>query len=559
MTVTCPVVPAYSSRGWPTGGRSTALWTRGPELSPELLALLVSAMFALFYNDAFWRSVITAQHPVTLQIIGYGMILVAAQFLLMLLLLGNFYARAFIALWILVAAGVSYFTDNYGIYFDVDMVDNILQTDRREAGDLLTWHMAEHFLLYGLLPCFALYRIRIPRLRWQASLRRRAIWIVASIVILAVALVPSFQGFSTLMRNEKALRFLITPANYMVATTRVLAASDPGPAVRLPVGEDVSTIAHTGDRPLLMVIVVGETVRAANWGLNGYSRQTTPLLAQTDAINFQNVSSCGTSTAVSLPCMFSAAGRADYDKRYASGHESLLDVLQRAGMSVLWLDNQSGCKGVCDGVENRKVAALDYPELCPDGECLDGVLLEELVRQLGVPGSGVRQDTVVVLHQMGNHGPGYYKRYPDSLHRFRPTCDADDLTLCTREQIVNSYDNAVLATDALLAGVIGYLERQSDYVPAMLYVSDHGESLGEMGIYLHGLPYFVAPDEQTRVPMVWWSRADFDSAVALDKSCLRDVAAQPLSHDNIFSSVLAMLGLHSQVIDPDLDITGNCG
>lgn len=544
---------AVAGRGW-----LLRHWRTPVSLSPELLVLLVSVMFTLFYNGAFWHGVLAAEDLGWLQMGSYGLLLTSLQFLLMAAFVYCMSARVLLPLLIVIAAAVSYFTSHYGTYFDVGMIDNILQTDSHEARELLTPGFARHLLLFAVLPCLLVRRTGILRIPGKAALRRRLAWVAGAVAVFMVALLISYQSLASVMRNDKALRYLATPANYLVSMGRVLAAADPLPAMRIPIGEDAVLLPHKGNKPLLMVIVVGETVRAANWGLNGYARQTTPQLARRQGIvNFTDVSSCGTSTAVSLPCMFSSLGKQHYDKRSIESHESLLDVLQHAGFDVLWLDNQSGCKGVCDGVTSRRIAASDYPSRCGDGRCQDQVLVEEMRKQLDAVKAGVKKNTVVVLHQMGNHGPAYFQRYPEALRTFTPTCDSADLNRCTRQQIVNSYDNAILNTDAVLGGVIDYLGQQSGYAASMLYVSDHGESLGENGIYLHGLPYAIAPQQQTRVPMLWWSSADFDEAVDLDKACLEKTAHRALSHDNLFSTVLGVLGVTTGIARPELDITAD--
>jgi len=294
-------------------------------------------------------------------------------------------------------------------------------------------------------------------------------------------------------------------------------------------------------------------VRAADWGLSGYARQTTPRLARRDLINFSEVSTCGTNTAVSLPCMFAPIGKSNYDERYIKSHESLLDVLKHAGYRVVWIDNQSGCKGVCDGVEHFSPDSQAYPALCDRHDCRDGVLVEALRQQL----TSASGDTVIVLHTLGNHGPSYFERYPEAFRAFTPTCDDADLAQCSRQEIVNSYDNAILYTDSVLDELIGVLEAQSRPA-ALLYVSDHGESLGENGLYLHGLPYAIAPEEQTRVPMIWWSSPAFDTVAGLERDCLAERARQPVSHDNLFHSLLGVLGVESSIRDPRLDISQAC-
>ncbi|TDO15295.1 MULTISPECIES: phosphoethanolamine transferase [Halomonas] len=528
---------------------------RLPALSPQALTLLTCVAFTLFYNQRFWSAVVDIESPVGLagwgQIAGYGVVLTALQLVVFLPFVNRVSVKPLLSLLLLLAASVSYFTSHYGAYVDTSMIDNVLQTDTGEAGELLTPGLALYLLRYAGLPMLVIWRWPLRRRSWPRGLSMSLLWLTGGVGVLTVSLLLSFQSLSSLMRNHHELRYLITPGNAIVSTGQVMAAEDPLPEQRLPIGEDAHRQAD--GTPRLLVLVVGETVRAADWGLSGYARQTTPRLARRDLINFSEVSTCGTNTAVSLPCMFAPIGKSNYDERYIKSHESLLDVLKHAGYRVVWIDNQSGCKGVCDGVEHFSPDSQAYPALCDRHDCRDGVLVEALRQQL----TSASGDTVIVLHTLGNHGPSYFERYPEAFRAFTPTCDDADLAQCSRQEIVNSYDNAILYTDSVLDELIGVLEAQSRPA-ALLYVSDHGESLGENGLYLHGLPYAIAPEEQTRVPMIWWSSPAFDTVAGLERDCLAERARQPVSHDNLFHSLLGVLGVESSIRDPRLDISQAC-
>jgi lipid A ethanolaminephosphotransferase len=311
----------------------------------------------------------------------------------------------------------------------------------------------------------------------------------------------------------------------------------------------------------LVVLILGETARAANFGLGGYARDTTPQLrqlqAQGDLVYFSDVKSCGTSTQASVPCMFSHLGKTAYESS-KDRYESVLDVLQRAGMAVLWVDNQSGCKGVCDRVPNVATTALKVPEFCASGECLDEVMLHELPKQLAALDPAKRAlGTVVVMHQMGSHGPAYYKRSPTAMKPFQPECSSHALQNCPPEQIVNAYDNSIVYADHFIAKTVKWLQAQSRPT-ALMYVSDHGESLGEKGLYLHGMPYSIAPKEQTHVPMVVWLSKPLQRERDWRMACLQDQSAKPLSHDHVFHSVLGLTQVTTRLAKPELDLFAAC-
>jgi lipid A ethanolaminephosphotransferase len=532
-----------------------------PHVSPELLTLLVTLLFTVLYNTAFWQDALSGYHLTDIKPLSMAIsmffVMTSLQFVIFVLFAFRWSVKVVLTLLLLIASFVSYYTSSYGVYFDTTMLENVLQTDTSEARELLTFGLLSHLLIFFILPGLVVWRVRLKKISWPKAVVRWLAYWLGGVVVLVITILLSYQDISSLMRNSKELRYLVTPGNYLVSLGQVLASEAPSANTpRLPVGEDAVMKTSEGEKPKLLVLVVGETVRAANWGLNGYQRQTTPQLAQQSSIiNFEKVASCGTSTAVSLPCMFALLGRSDYDKTYARQHESLLDVLKHAGLNVIWLDNQSGCKGVCDRVTSLTLTANDYPDLCQEERCLDETLVQALDNQISQPNP---EDTVIVLHQIGNHGPSYFQRYPDAYERFTPACKTADLSQCSQEAITNSYDNAVLYTDHVLNQVIATLSGQSDYDASMIYLSDHGESLGEKGLYLHGIPYAIAPDEQTQVPMLWWLSSDFAQRQDIDVECLSQIAKKPASHDNLFHSVLGLLDISTRIYQRELDISQRC-
>jgi lipid A ethanolaminephosphotransferase len=526
-----------------------------PLISSEALIALASLYFAVAGNGLFWTSAM-ATHPGSIRYaVSLLLLLLGTHAFLLGLLVWRWNGKAVVSLMILLTTLASHYMSRYHIYLDADMLRNVLATDRRESRELLTASLAGP-LLIGMLPVVALCRVQLPQRRWTGTLLWRAgFLLLAASVALGGALL-SFQEISALMRNQREVRYLATPANVLLGLPRALRGDNPVQrAPKLPIGTDAQAMPRmAGSRPRLLLVVIGETARAQDWGLNGGTRQTTPELAQKPVINFPDMHSCGTSTEVSLPCMFSPWGRRDYDEKKIRAHQSLLHVLDHAGIATLWRDNQSGCKGVCDGLSLQSLTDATTPGLCVDGRCMDEILLQDLPAQARAkPG-----DRVIVLHQLGNHGPAYFERYPPRFRRFTPTCDTADLGRCTRAQIANSYDNALLYTDHVLAQAIGHLQGMADYDTAMIYVSDHGESLGEKGLFLHGVPYAIAPQEQTNVPMTMWFSPQFVRDRRLDLACLRERAGQRTDHDALFSSVLGLMQVRTALYDPQHDLFARC-
>jgi len=527
-----------------------------PEISTEALVLIASTFFALVCNNLFWRSAIATNPSSVLFAVSLFALLVSVHAILFSLLIWRWNAKVVLTALFITTAFATHYMNSYNVYLDADMLRNVLATDHKESRELMTPALLLPLIGYGLLPTLLLWRVRLRERSWTHTLSWRVAFLLAVIVAGGAGTMLSFQNISVLMRNHREVRYLATPVNYIIALKQNLASSSPmQKQPKLPLGTDAKALPRAaGSKPRLLVLVVGETVRAQNWGLNGYARQTTPELAQTGVINFPDMHSCGTSTEVSLPCMFSPFGRHDYDEKKIRAHQSLLHVLEHAGIATLWRDNQSGCKGVCEGLDIQRLDDATTPGLCADGRCMDEILLENLAAQVRTkPG-----DRVVVLHQLGNHGPSYFQRYPAQFRRFAPTCDTADLGKCSREDIVNSYDNAIRYTDHFLTRTIAALRGLDDYDTAMIYLSDHGESLGEKGLYLHGVPYAIAPEEQTRVPMVMWFSPGFAADRGLDMNCVRHRAAQRTDQDNLFPSVLGLMQVQTSVYDPTRDLFAPC-
>jgi lipid A ethanolaminephosphotransferase len=528
----------------------------------ETLALIFSVFFALACNTLFWNAAMAGRDAGSAGTWAFAatlfVFLTAAHLLLLCLVLNRWIARPLLVVLIVATAFATYYMRRFTVFLDPTMLRNVVRTDVGEARELFTFGMVPHMLLFAVLPVLFLLRVRIAQRGWSRAALWRGGTLVAALVLAVGSVLLTFQDFSSLMRNNREMRYLITPANYLyslanVAFSHARDARQP----RAVVGGDAKLASAWQQRtkPALMVIVVGETVRAANWGLSGYARQTTPQLAQRDVINFAEVTSCGTNTEVSLPCMFSAVGRRNYDEDRIRNSDSLLHILSRAGFNVLWRDNQAGCKGVCEGLAEQRLDKAVSPAFCTGGRCFDEILLEGLDAVVQ-DGAGNR---LIVMHQLGNHGPAYYRRYPDAFKKFMPACETAELRKCSQQEIVNAFDNALLYTDHVLARTIDWLGRQSArYDTAMIYVSDHGESLGEGGLYLHGMPYAIAPKAQTRVPMTMWFSPSFAASSRLDTACLRKAAAQPVSHDHLFHSVLGLLQVQTSAYEAAWDVSAKC-
>ncbi|MEO6030448.1 MAG: phosphoethanolamine--lipid A transferase [Burkholderiaceae bacterium] len=539
--------------------------------NPLTLALLTGVWIAALSNWPLWRALVNLPEMASMRgglfVAGFGVMVGALTTALLALFAWRFTIKPAIAVFLLAAAFGAYFMGSYGVVIDASMMTNVLQTDPREVRDLLSWRLLASVLVLGALPLFLVARAPLARTGAWRQLGRNLIAIATALLVLLALVFALFADLSATMRNHKSLRYLINPVNSFYALGQLGHASNARPAgPPLPIGLDARILARpAGALPPLLVLAIGETARADHFALNGYTRPTNPELTKLGVRSFHDVTSCGTNTAASLPCMFSALNKSGFEARERD-HENLLDLAQRAGMAVLWLDNQSGCKGLCERVPHayaRDVAAGATPlpaGLCDGDDCLDAALLHGLDARLdGLPAAARARGVLIVLHQMGSHGPAYYKRSPPERKPFQPECTTNVLQKCDRAALINAYDNSIAYTDHVLAQTVRWLEHKAaHYDPMLLYVSDHGESLGENNLYLHGLPYALAPTEQTHVPMLLWLPEQTRADARLQPGCLDRLRDAALSHDNLFHLVLGLLGIRAGEYQAGLDAFSVC-
>ena len=523
--------------------------------------LVASSVLILLYNVQFWRESLGALGGLTREdfpfLVALGVILITVHAMLLLMLLGRRTAPLVAAALFVVAAVVAYFGNTFGVYFDSVMLRNMFDTNPAETRDLLSGRFFLYLGLLGALPASVVGRVVLPAESWRRRMGVCSAAMGSGLALIAV-LALSFSGhLASYLREHKPLRFLINPANviYGVVSYALGAGKSTHPLVDIE-GPVERIAGAQGDKPMLVFLVVGETARAANFELGGYARPTNPNLRRTGGVlYFSDVSSCGTSTAVSVPCMFSHLGRNAFDLDAARAQSNLLDAVARGGVDVEWRENNTGCKHVCERVRGVDYRGRPHEGQCVGEYCFDEVMLEGLREQL----TAARKDTLIVFHQTGSHGPAYYARYPRAFQAFAPVCRSPELGHCEREAVVNAYDNTILHTDHVLAQQIELLKSLAgEFDSLLLYVSDHGESLGENGIYLHAAPYFMAPEVQTHVPLVMWMSDGYRARARTDAACLHARAAQPASHDDLYHTVLGALGLRSGAYRRERDLIASC-
>ena len=447
---------------------------------------------------------------------------------------------------LLVSAIISYFMNNYSIVIDETMLQNILETDPGEVSDLIHFKLFLYIGFAGVLPSLIVFKVKIIYKSFLRELLSRIIVIITALLVILASALPLSSFYSSFLREHKPLRYYTNPTYYLFSVGKYISQKFKSSNTEITaIGKDAKIPETDLDRELI-ILVVGEAARADRFSLSGYERETNPLLAKEDIAFFTDMHACGTSTSVSVPCMFSIYSREEYSDRKAKSTHNVLDVLSNAGVHILWRDNNSDSKGVATRVTYEDFKSPENNPVC-DPECRDIGMLSGLQEYIDSHPTG---DILIVLHQMGNHGPAYYKRYPKDFEVFTPVCETNQLEECTKEEIGNSYDNAILYTDYFLSKVIELLKQNSRFEAAMFYISDHGESLGENNIYLHGLPYFMAPETQKHIPAIMW----FGEGYHINKDALDSVSSMPYSQDNLFDTLLGLMEIETSVYDKSMDI-----
>ncbi len=530
------------------------------QLSSTRFSLYASLFMVIFYNSSFFREIFGLVDYTSLK----GIIFIANISLVLWLLTSivislftlPYLTKLIFPILFITAAGVAYFMNAYGVVIHRLMIQNVMETDFSETRDLLNIKLVLYIVALGLLPSLLLLKTNIRYKSFKIECWRKLKFIIIALISCLALILSMSMDYASFFRNHKNIRQMANPLNFIYAGISYATTSNRPIEVK-PIENDakISSFGISQVKPTLFILVVGETARADHFGINGYRRDTTPLIAQQNIINFPKVTSCGTETAISVPCMFSVLGHNNYSDTKAKSQEGLLDVIHHAGFNVLWRDNNSNCKGTCNRIAYEDVQHLQIPELCNDRECFDEILLHSLDEKI----ASMTGNKVIVLHQKGSHGPDYFYRYPKDKEFFTPVCKTNQLQNCTKEEVTNTYDNTIRYTDYFLNNAIEWLKtKNTQYNTALLYLSDHGESLGENNLYLHGMPYSIAPKEQKQVPFFLWLSQDYQQANAINMDCLKSANSLDYSHDNLFHTVLGMLNIQTKIYNAELDILNPC-
>jgi lipid A ethanolaminephosphotransferase len=516
-------------------------------LTPINRNIILAALFIMLTGNLSLFKRLLEIYPLSLEnlpfLLSLTMFFTLATMLFLLLISYGRTTRWILAFFLIASSQAAYYMDQYGVVIDTVMIDNIVQTNAQEAAGLLNLNLVVRTLVLGLLPAWLALRYKPVIQGFKIELKSRILILLMLIMTLLAVVAPFTAGYASFIREHKITRMFANPIYFTYSG--ILYAVQKFKSTEVTALKQTATDTVEIGKKLkneLIILVVGETARADRFSLNGYTKETNPELSKRGVVSLTDVSACGTSTGESVPCMFSVMKRKNFDRQDALHIENALDVLAKNGVQILWRDNNSDSKGVAVRMQYEDFKSTTLNPVC-DEECRDIGMLSGLDKFITAKGS---KDILIVLHQMGNHGPEYYRRYPKEFERFTPTCKSSDLKNCTQQEIDNAYDNAILYTDFFLSQVIDFLKKYDDqYETAMLYVSDHGESLGEHGIYLHAAPYIVAPKEQTHIPAIVWMGQHFDYKI----NQLNPYRDYPLSHDDLFCMLLVGFEMDSKTCE----------
>lgn len=525
------------------------------------LNLLMSLLFVTVFNIYFWKELSSILIPTSfneyLFILSIFLLLVAVLNLILNLFTSQKTYKAIYSMIFILSAISFYYISQYNIVIDKEMIRNVIETQSSEAKDLIGFDLMIYLIILGFLPVIFIFKTTVIKTKlWQQLFSKLKITVL-SLIAISLILYISYPSYASLARANRHLSHLILPTNFIFAT--VAYVSEQFKSAQVPfndISKGASVHKTTSSKAKkVTILIIGETARADRFSINGYHRETNPNLKKRNITNFKQARSCGTSTATSLPCMFSHLGHKNYSHKVSKNSANLLDFFKTVGIDVQWRDNNTGCKGICKRTEYLDLSKETDEVLCSSGECYDEILLKGLRNQI----RSNDNDQVIVLHQKGSHGPAYYLRYPPEFEVFKPACHNVQLQKCSQEELDNSYDNTILYTDHFINESMKLLTGLPRNISSsLLYVSDHGESLGENNLYLHGAPYFIAPESQTHVPFFYWTPEKNNHVSGLDQNCLMSKQNLPISHDNIFHSMLGYMDISTPYYQTELDLFSSC-
>ncbi|MDR1519648.1 MAG: phosphoethanolamine transferase domain-containing protein, partial [Planctomycetota bacterium] len=386
-----------------------------------------AAYFSTVLNVSFWRFVLsrldfskagTAAFAMSMPVVLFLVFYVAFS-----LLVWPCVAKPLMAVLLVASSAACYFMFKLNDVIDSEMLRNVFEAKPHDAFEMVTVGGVLWVAFLGVVPAAAFFFVRIRYQAFHRELLKRIVYVAGSLFLLIVLAFVFFKDYAAAGRNNKLAGKFLNPFNYITSICSYLKKQARRDLPFVVIDETPEHVPYEDPHLTVIVLMIGETARAMNFSLNGYGRETNPKLSKQDIVNFPRVMASGTATAFSLPCMFSHLGRKDFDIDLSYRSENLLDIVQKSGYDVVWLDNQGSSKGVGDRVTTVDLMNEGNNKFRNGDTFFDEVLLDGLEERM----ANLKKDTVIVLHMMGSHGPSYYRRYPNEFRVFTPTCDTAEI------------------------------------------------------------------------------------------------------------------------------------
>jgi lipid A ethanolaminephosphotransferase len=461
-------------------------------------------------------------------------ILIASLVILMLVLnafvfyllfsISKYIGKTLLILFFIINAIAVYFVNTYGVIIDESMIGNVLNTNYEESSSFFSIKLIVYIIFLGILPGIYIIKVDIIKVAFRKFLTLSSL----TLLFIGVLVFANACNWLWIDKNSKQLGGLAMPWSYSVNTALfyIHKYKKNEKEILLP------NAIITNNQKSVVVLVIGESARSENFSLYGYKKNTNPLLSKIPNLFHFNANSCATYTTAGVKCILEHTNTDDL-------YEILPNYLYRNNVDVVWRTTNWGEPPVhIEKYQNRDVLKKD----CKGEECnYDEVLLTGLKEQIL---ASKKDKILIVLHTSTSHGPTYSKKYPPAFETFKPVCNSVELGKCSREELLNAYDNTIVYTDYILSKVIEDLKQLKEYKSAMIFVSDHGESLGEKNLYMHGVPISFAPKEQYEIPFIVWV-SDHSKQLKMNKT---------LSQNHVFHSVLNFLNIQSPIYNEEMNI-----
>jgi lipid A ethanolaminephosphotransferase len=490
----------------------------------------MSFLIFLFFHLPFYTFVFNNVDYKSLN----GIVLIVSLVILMLVLnafvlyllfsLSRHVGKVLLILFFIVSSIAVYFVNTYSVIIDESMIGNILNTNYEESSSFFSFKVILYVIFLGIIPSIYIAKVKITKV----PLKEFSITSSLTLVFIAVLIFVNASNWLWIDKNSKRLGGLAMPWSYSVNTPLfyIHKFKKNEKEILLP-----NAVIKDNEKSVV-VLVIGESARRQNFSLYGYKKNTNPLLSKTENVFHFNANSCATYTTAGVKCILEHKNSDDL-------YEILPNYLYRNNVEVIWRTTNWGEPPVhIKNYQNKEALKAD----CKGVECdYDEVLLRGLKEQIQ---ASKKNKILIVLHTSTSHGPTYSKKYPPQFETFKPVCNSVELGKCSQNELLNAYDNTIVYTDYILHSVIEDLKELKDYKSTMIFVSDHGESLGEKNLYMHGVPISIAPKEQYEIPFIVWVS---DHSKELKPN-------ETLTQNHVFHSVLKFLNVESPVYDEKMNI-----